>query len=118
MGEENFFREKGTKKLESGKEKTEAKLRVIGDTQKRALSVISSEVGDRTISMALTKASLLLNFLRHIIPIPLPGFAIVSRKGLAPYRMVFVPRIPAEHYDYVSCLEGVFGKKVANVILK
>jgi len=106
------------------------------------------------ISMALAKASLLLNFLRHVIPIPLPGFTIVSRsafakaparqetaemspypfrhtvpvpfprlstigrEGLAPYRAVFVPRIPAIHYDYVFSLEGVFGKKVAHVIFK
>src|ERR1700720_2848021 len=42
---------------------------------------------------------------RHIVPVPFPRLSTIGREGLAPYRTVFVSRIPPVHYDYVFSFE-------------
>ncbi len=60
----------------------------------------------------------LLNPLRYIIPIPLPGLTIIRRKGLAPHRAVFIPRIPTKHDDNIFSLKSILCKKMSDPIFK
>jgi hypothetical protein len=56
--------------------------------------------------------------LRDVIPIPLPGLAVVRGKRLTPKRTFFVPRVPTEHHDDRFTFKSVLGKKMPDPVFK
>src|SRR5215471_3673501 len=50
--------------------------------------------------------------------IPLPCFAVVRRKGLAPDWTLLVPRVPAKHHDDRFPVECVFAKEMSDAVFK